>query len=93
LLVTGGRLCAVIDFGCAGVGDPACDTVLAWTLLAEESRAAFKTTLALDADTWLRGRGWALWKALITLAEYRVSDRVKADDAYRVIEAVLADDD
>jgi aminoglycoside phosphotransferase (APT) family kinase protein len=25
LLVTGGRLCAVIDFGCSGVGDPACD--------------------------------------------------------------------
>ena len=25
LLINDGRLCAVIDFGCAGVGDPACD--------------------------------------------------------------------
>jgi aminoglycoside phosphotransferase (APT) family kinase protein len=92
LLVRGGRLCAVIDFGTSGVGDPACDTVIAWTLLSGKSRAAFKATLALDEATWLRGRGWALWKALITLAEYRLSDSIKADDAYRVIEAVLEDD-
>ena len=31
LLVRDGRLSAVIDFGCAGVGDPACDTVIVWT--------------------------------------------------------------
>ena len=32
------------------------------------SREAFRPALAVDADTWARGRGWALWKALITLA-------------------------
>ena len=37
-------------------------------LLAGDSRAAFRSTLAVDAATWARGRGWALWKALITLA-------------------------
>lgn len=31
LLVEKGKLCAVIDFGCLGVGDPACDLVIAWT--------------------------------------------------------------
>lgn len=31
LLVQNGRLHAVIDFGTSGVGDPSCDTVLAWT--------------------------------------------------------------
>ena len=70
LLVDNGRLSAVIDFGCAGVGDPACDLVVAWTLLTGESREAFRATLALDDDSWARGRGWALWKALITLAEH-----------------------
>ena len=32
LLLRGGRLAAVIDFGCSGVGDPACDLVIAWTV-------------------------------------------------------------
>jgi aminoglycoside phosphotransferase (APT) family kinase protein len=33
LLVRDGRLSAVIDFGTVGVGDPACDLVVAWYLL------------------------------------------------------------
>ena len=40
LLVRDGRLAAVIDFGSSGVGDPACDTVIAWTLLSREPRRA-----------------------------------------------------
>ncbi|RKN40703.1 aminoglycoside phosphotransferase family protein [Micromonospora endolithica] len=66
LLVRDGRLAAVIDFGCCGVGDPACDTVIAWTFLAGSARAAFRRTLGVDDATWARGRGWALWKSLIT---------------------------
>jgi aminoglycoside phosphotransferase (APT) family kinase protein len=66
LLVRDGRLAAVIDFGTSGVGDPACDLVLAWTTLSGDSRAAYREVLDLDDDTWDRGRGWALWKALIT---------------------------
>jgi aminoglycoside phosphotransferase (APT) family kinase protein len=68
LLVRDGRLAAVIDFGSSGVGDPACDMVIAWTLLAGASRATFRAERDVDAATWSRGRGWALWKALITLA-------------------------
>lgn len=70
LLVEHGRLSAVIDFGTIAVGDPACDLAIAWTFLAGESRAAFRDAVGLDAATWARGRGWALWKALITLAEW-----------------------
>jgi aminoglycoside phosphotransferase (APT) family kinase protein len=66
LLVRDGRLAAVIDFGTSGVGDPACDLVLAWTMLTPASRAVFRAALDVDDDTWDRGRGWALWKALIT---------------------------
>ena len=67
LLVRDGRLAAVIDFGTCGVGDPACDLVLAWTFLDAESRHTFRQQLDVDAGTWARGRGWALWKALLTL--------------------------
>ncbi len=66
ILVRDGRLAAVIDFGTSGVGDPACDLVIAWTFLDVPARDAFRTALGVDDATWQRGRGWALWKALIT---------------------------
>ena len=70
-LLTGkGRLSAVIDFGCLGVGDPACDLIVAWNLLSAETREVFRTTLAMDDLTWARGKGWALSIGLIALPYY-----------------------
>jgi aminoglycoside phosphotransferase (APT) family kinase protein len=66
LLLRGGQLAAVIDFGTCGVGDPACDLAVAWTLLTAEGRQAFRDRLSVDEASWARGRGWALWKALAT---------------------------
>jgi aminoglycoside phosphotransferase (APT) family kinase protein len=86
-----GRLSAVIDFGCSAVGDPACDLVIAWTLLSGESREVFRAGVPVDRAAWARGRGWALWKALITLAGSMHSDPPKAMEARRVIDEVLAD--
>lgn len=91
LLVNDGHLSGVIDFGCSGVGDPACDTTIAWTLLSGESREAFRATLRVDEATWARGRGWALWKALITLVKYIHTAPAKAEEARRVIDEILAD--
>jgi len=71
LLVAEGRLAAVIDFGCCAVGDPACDTTPAWTYFSGAGRRAFVDGLPLDGATWARGRGWALWKALIELVAER----------------------
>jgi aminoglycoside phosphotransferase (APT) family kinase protein len=68
LVDAAGRLSAVIDFGTSGVGDPACDLVIAWTLFDGAARARFVGAVGQDPDTWARARGWALWKALITLA-------------------------
>lgn len=60
LLVDGGELSAVIDFGTSGVGDPACDLTIAWTLFRAESREVFRRTVGQDDGTWARARGWAL---------------------------------
>ena len=89
LLVRDGQLAAVIDFGCSGVGDPACDVTIAWTRFSGESRAAFRTALAVDPATWARGRGWTLWKALITLAQHTGTDPDKAATAKRLVDTVL----
>ena len=64
LLVNDGHLSGVIDFGCSGVGDPACDTTIAWTLLSGESREAFRATLRVDKATWARGRGWGICRSI-----------------------------
>jgi len=66
ILISNARLSAMIDFGTSGVGDPACDLVIAWTFFTPEERAIFAAEVDLDDDTWARARGWALWKALIT---------------------------
>lgn len=91
LLFDGGRLAGVIDFGCMGVGDPACDLIPAWNLLAGEAREAFRQASGVDGETWARGRGWALSVALVQLPYYRETNRVIAANAERTIQETLRD--
>lgn len=67
LLFNEGRLSAVIDFGNMAVGDPACDYVMAYTLMTKVERAYFFKQLSLDTETINKAKAWALWKALITV--------------------------
>ncbi|MFD7713054.1 aminoglycoside phosphotransferase family protein [Streptomyces sp. NPDC059785] len=91
LLLDGDRLTAVIDFGTAGTGDPACDLIPAWNLLPAGSRAVFRAATGADDATWERGRGWALSMALIQLPYYADSNPYMASNARRVIREVLAE--
>jgi len=91
LLVEKGELNAVIDFGSLGVGDPACDLVIAWEWLKGESRDAFHAALPLDNATWTRGRGWALWKALIVYAHLPGTNPLEIENSKRILDEVLAD--
>lgn len=70
------------------VGDPACDLAIPWTLFSGQSRDTFRTTLEVDSATWARGRGWALWKALITLSGNAADESASA---HRVLNALLAE--
>lgn len=90
LLVQDGHLSAVIDFGCLGIGDPACDWAIAWTFFSGPSRELFRRHLAADEGTWARARGWALWKAAITLAEPG-TDLSKSEEAQYVIREVITE--
>jgi len=91
LLVDRGRLSAVIDFGCLGVGDPACDLQVAWNLFSAQTRDVLRAALPVDDATWARGRGWALSVGLIALPYYQSTNPVLADIARRAIDEVLAD--
>jgi aminoglycoside phosphotransferase (APT) family kinase protein len=92
LLVDGGRLTAVIDFGCLGVGDPACDLFPAWNLLPAGAREVFREALNVDEATWIRGRGRTLSQALIALPYYRETNPAMAGNARHVIRTVLRED-
>lgn len=89
LLETDGRLSAVIDFGSAGTGDPACDLTICWTFFEGESREVFRRALPLDFETWARARGWTLWKALITFRNVREKDPETADEQRRIVSDLL----
>ena len=90
LLARDGRLCAVIDFGTSGVGDPACDTTIAWTFLSGDSSRIFAERLPVDEATWTRGRGWAIWKAMKVLIGALDDDPQDAAFTSRVIDKILA---
>lgn len=69
-LVRNGRVVGVIDWGEMGVGDPACDVMVAWKLHSAAARDAFREALPTDDATWERARGWVLSQAVAALAYY-----------------------
>ena len=91
LLLEGGRLTGVIDWSLLGIGDPACDLIIAWALLHAEERNVVRVELEVDDATWARGRGWALSIALIALPYYKDTNPVFAAVARGLISEILAD--
>ena len=91
LLVDGGRLSGVIDFGALGTGDPAPDLLPLWCVVPPGERAAFREGVDLDDDTWRRGRGWALGPALTGIPYYWDTVPAFAQRGLRTLEVVLAD--
>lgn len=91
LLTRAGQLSAVLDFGGLGVGDPACDLVVAWTLLDAGPRRVFREALRADDAAWARGRGWALTTGLGAYTAYAATKPNVARDTARQITEALAD--
>lgn len=90
ILIQNHRLSAVIDFADVGLGDPACDLIVAWSLLNEHSRAIFRKHLMnIDENTWRRGQGWALSIALIIIPYYKNTNPVLTSVARRMIEQLM----
>jgi aminoglycoside phosphotransferase (APT) family kinase protein len=59
--------------------------------LSGASRDRFRAALDVDGATWSRGRGWALWKALITLVGQLERDASDAAVTRAQIDRILAD--
>jgi aminoglycoside phosphotransferase (APT) family kinase protein len=91
VLVDDGRVVAVIDFGGAGVGDPATDLTAAWATFGSTGRRAYRDALEPDEGTWSRGRGIALHQAAMIIPYYAETNPAFVDLARRTIEQILDD--
>ena len=89
LLVHDGRLSAVIDFGSAGVGDPAADLAAACAVVTEPGRARFREALDPDPGTWERARGYALHQAALIIPYYTETNPAFVVHAQRTIAELL----
>jgi aminoglycoside phosphotransferase (APT) family kinase protein len=93
-LVRNGRIRAVIDWGSMGVGDPACDVMVAWKLHSHEARDAFREALPTDDATWQRARGWALSQGVAALSYYTPENNATLyREAETWLELVLSEPD
>jgi aminoglycoside phosphotransferase (APT) family kinase protein len=91
LLMSGGRITAVLDFGEVGVGDPAIDTLPAWSLCDATTRPLFRSALAVDDATWERGKGWAVSMATQALPYYLDTNPIIVANARRMIEQLMTE--
>ena len=91
LLVRGGRLCAVLDFGGVWVGDPAADVIAALSVFSHTGRCIFRGALDVDDGTWNRARGFALHQAAMIIPYYTETNPGFVAMAKRTVEEVLAD--
>ena len=92
VLVHDGRLSAVIDFGTAGVGDPAFDLIAAWAIFGPAGRAAYRESLRPNENDWARARAYALHQAATIIPYYRTTNPGFVTLAVRTIEQILLDD-
>lgn len=91
ILLKDNKLSAIIDFGGMACGDPACDLGIAWTFLKGKTRDIFIKEIDLDGDTWLRARGWVLWKATFEFCQINNKNSPEALLHKRIIEDVLCE--
>ncbi|MGC5168787.1 aminoglycoside phosphotransferase family protein [Luteimicrobium sp. DT211] len=81
----------LIDWVAAGLGDPACDAMVAWAL-PPAARQVFRERAGIDDATWARSRGWAVEQAVAFIPYYRTTLPRAVEAAWQRLDAVLAED-
>lgn len=88
ILVDNDGLSGVIDWSGTGVGDPACDGMLAWAL-PPEARDVYRRTLGFDDATWARARGWVVEQTVWYIPYYEETLPEAVEDARRRLASAL----
>ncbi|AXH93844.1 aminoglycoside phosphotransferase family protein [Micromonospora aurantiaca] len=90
LLVHGGRLRAVIDFGGLTVGHPDAEHAPIWDL-PPQARHAYREALGVDDVTWARARAWALGVAASGVSYYWATFPAFVAECRNRLREILAD--
>lgn len=91
LLALRRRLTGVIDWGGLGLGDPATDLMIGWTLFDPPARQVFQDAMSPAPEVWARGRALAFAKAVAAIPYYRRSNPGFHDVMLRTLARVLED--
>jgi aminoglycoside phosphotransferase (APT) family kinase protein len=91
VLVRDQRLCGVIDWSGAGVGDPACDAMVAWSL-PPQARRTFRRALGFDDATWARARAWVVEQTILYIPYYERTLPLQVEQARQRLCAALEDE-
>ncbi len=90
IVMRNGRLRGVIDWSAAGLGDPACEAMLAW-FLPPGARDVYRRALGFDDATWTRARGWVVEQAALFIPYYADTIPDAVATATLRLQAVLDD--
>jgi aminoglycoside phosphotransferase (APT) family kinase protein len=90
VLVSDGRLAAVIDVGGLGPADPALDLVGAWHLLEAGPRQVLREDLGCDDLEWERGKAWAFEQSMGAAWYYAESNPAMSLMGQRTLQRIVA---
>lgn len=90
LLVRGGKLHAVVDFGCLSVGFPDAEHSTVWDL-PDPARQAYWNRLSLDELTWRRARAWAIAVGASGISYYQTTFPSFVAECQTRLRAILDD--
>jgi aminoglycoside phosphotransferase (APT) family kinase protein len=90
VLVTNGKLHAVIDFGGLSIGFPDAEHSTVWDLPAQ-ARQAYWNAMSLHELTWLRARAWAIAVGVSGISYYRHTFPAFAAECRTRLQTIITD--
>jgi len=91
ILIKNNHILGIVDFGSAGIGDPAFDIISAWAVFNKENRKIFREKLQVSDDIWNRACGYALHQAALIIPYYRNSNKSFVKHAVNTINEIIMD--
>lgn len=91
VLIKDNHISGIIDFGSAGIGDPAFDIIPAWSLFSFENRTIFRDKLKVNDIIWNRACAYALHQAAIGIPYYRNTNESFVKQSVYTINEIIKD--